>query len=203
MIVDMHAHIFTAEALAGVDGVIIPGGFGHRGAEGKIQVIRYIREHNIPFLGLCYGLQLAVVEFARDVCLLKGANSTEIDEKTKHPVIFIMPEQRDVAKKGATMRLGRHVAELRQDSLVCGLYGSEKASERHRHRYEVNPLYHSVLEAKGMVFSGMSPDKSLVEFIELPNHKFFVGTQGHPELKSRLERPSPLFYGMVKACISK
>jgi CTP synthase len=195
--------IGVEEALEGVDGIIIPGGFGHRGAEGKIKVIKYIRENNVPFLGLCYGLQLAVVEFARNVCLLKGANSTEIEEKARHPVIFIMPEQKDVVKKGATMRLGRHVAVLTPGSLVQRLYGTERASERHRHRYEVNPLYHAVLQGKGMVFSGLSPDKNLVEYIELPNHKFFVGTQGHPELKSRLERPSPLFYGLVKACISK
>jgi gamma-glutamyl-gamma-aminobutyrate hydrolase PuuD/predicted dinucleotide-utilizing enzyme len=181
-----------ARELEGVDGVIIPGGFGCRGAEGKIEVIRYLRENNIPFLGLCYGLQLAVVEFARNVCLLKGANSTEINPKTKHPVIFIMPEQKTIKEKGATMRLGRHVAILKQGTLVSRLYGTETASERHRHRFEVNPLYHPILQSKGMVFSGMSPDKSLVEYIELKNHRFFVGTQGHPELKSRLERPAPL-----------
>jgi CTP synthase len=193
----------VAAALEGVDGVIVPGGFGGRGAEGKIKVIRHLRENNIPFLGLCYGLQLAVVEFARDMCLLKGANSTEIDEDTNHPVIFIMPEQRSITNKGATMRLGSHKAMLREGSLVKRLYGnSEIAYERHRHRYEVNPLYHAILQGKGMVFSGMSQDKMLVEYIELPWHKFFVGTQGHPELKSRLERPAPLFYGFVKACLS-
>jgi CTP synthase len=193
-----------AEALKGVDGVIIPGGFGGRGAEGKIKVVRYLRENNIPFLGLCYGLQLAVVEFARNMCLLKGANSTEIDNKTNHPVIFIMPEQRDVTAKGATMRLGSHRAVLKDGSRAKALYGgSDFAFERHRHRYEVNPLYHAILQGKGMVFSGMSQDKMLVEYIELPDHKFFVGTQGHPELKSRLERPAPLFYGFVKACVDQ
>ncbi len=192
-----------ARELEGVDGVIIPGGFGCRGAEGKIEVIRYLRENNIPFLGLCYGLQLAVVEFARNVCLLKGANSTEINPKTKHPVIFIMPEQKTIKEKGATMRLGRHVAILKQGTLVSRLYGTETASERHRHRFEVNPLYHPILQSKGMVFSGMSPDKSLVEYIELKNHRFFVGTQGNPELKSRLERPAPLFFGFVRACVYK
>lgn len=191
------------ESLHDVDGVIIPGGFGSRGGEGKIRVIRYLRENNIPFLGLCFGLQLAVAEFARDVCLLKKANSTEIDPNTPHPVIFIMPDQREITKKGATMRLGSYKAILKPGSLVSQLYNSDVAYERHRHRYEVNPLYHAILRGKGMVFSGMSPDNSLVEFIELPNHKFFVGTQGHPELKSRLERPAPLFYGFVKACVSK
>jgi CTP synthase len=196
-------NVDIADALRGVDGVIVPGGFGGRGAEGKIRVVRYLRENNIPFLGLCYGLQLAIVEFARDVCLLKAANSTEIDPNTNHPVIFIMPEQKEITKKGATMRLGSHKAVLKEGSVVKSLYGgSDSAFERHRHRYEVNPLYHAILQGKGMVFSGMSPDRMLVEFIELPGHKFFVGTQGHPELKSRLERPAPLFYGFVKACIS-
>jgi CTP synthase len=191
------------DSLSDVDGVIIPGGFGSRGGEGKIRVIRYLREKNIPFLGLCFGLQLAMAEFARDVCLLKGANSTEIDPKTPHPVIFIMPEQKEITRKGATMRLGSHKAILKPGSLVSRLYNSDIAYERHRHRYEVNPLYHAILRGKGMVFSGMSPDNTLVEFIELPEHRFFVGTQGHPELKSRLERPAPLFYGFVRACLTK
>jgi len=191
------------DALKDVDGVIVPGGFGSRGGEGKIQMIRYLRENNIPFLGLCFGLQLAVAEFARDVCLLKKANSTEIDHKTPHPVIFIMPEQREITRKGATMRLGSHKAMLKPGSVVSRLYNSDVAYERHRHRYEVNPLYHAILKGKGLVFSGMSPDSTLVEYIELPGHRFFVGTQGHPELKSRLERPAPLFYGFVRACLSK
>ena len=189
--------------LQGVDGVIIPGGFGHRGAEGKIRIVQYLRENNIPFLGLCFGMQLAIVEFARNVCGLKNANSTEIDPKTKHPVIFIMPEQKEIRNKGATMRLGSHKAIAKEGSLLRRLYKSEFVYERHRHRYEVNPLYHAVLQGKGMAFSGLNEDGRLVEFIELPNHRFFMATQGHPELKSRLERPSPVFYGLVRACISQ
>jgi CTP synthase len=186
-----------------VDGVVVPGGFGERGTEGKIKVIKGAREKNIPFLGLCFGMQLAIVEFARNVCNLKGANSTEIDPDTPHPVIDILPEQRGVKQKGGTMRLGTFPAVLKKGSLVYSLYQQEEVSERHRHRYEVNPAYHSILQEKGMVFSGMSKDGRLVEFIELPNHIFFVATQAHPELKSRMEKPAPLFYGFVKACIER
>lgn len=187
--------------LDSVDGVVVPGGFGSRGTEGKIEIIRLARERNIPFLGLCLGLQLAVIEFARDVCNLKNANSTEMDPGTPHPVIDILPEQREISEKGGTMRLGAYSAVLKGGSLVRSLYGAKEASERHRHRYEVNPEYHSIIEKNGMVFSGTSHDTRLVEFIELPNLKFFVGTQAHPELKSRMEKPAPLFYGFVKACL--
>ena len=186
----------------GVDGVVVPGGFGHRGSEGKIEVIRVARERNIPFLGLCLGLQLAVVEFARHVCDLEGANSTEMDAETPHPVIDILPEQKEIKTKGGTMRLGAYTALLQKGSLVQSLYKSSEASERHRHRYEVNPDYHQLLTEKGMVFSGCSEDGRLVEFIELPDHRFFTATQAHPELKSRMEFPSPLFYGFVRACLS-
>jgi CTP synthase len=186
----------------GVDGVVVPGGFGHRGTEGKIEVIRVARERNIPFLGLCLGLQLAVVEFARNVCDLGGANSTEMDAETPHPVIDILPEQKEIKSKGGTMRLGAYTALLQKGSLVQSLYKSSEASERHRHRYEVNPDYHQLLTEKGMIFSGCSENGRLVEFIELPNHKFFAATQAHPELKSRMEFPSPLFYGFVRACLS-
>jgi CTP synthase len=184
-----------------MDGVVVPGGFGSRGTEGKIEVIRAARERNIPFLGLCLGLQLAVIEFARHVCNLPEANSTEIDPNTPHPVIDILPEQRDVSEKGGTMRLGAYAALLKEGTLVRTLYGSEEVSERHRHRYEVNPKYHDTIREHGMVFSGISGDGRLVEFIELPDHTFFVATQAHPELKSRMEKPAPLFYGFVKACI--
>jgi CTP synthase len=187
--------------LDGVDGVVVPGGFGGRGTEGKIEVIRIVREKNIPFLGLCLGLQLAVIEFARNVCSLQGANSTEIDPNAAHPVIDILPAQKAVTDKGGTMRLGAYVAVLKEGSLVRTLYQSDEVSERHRHRYEVNPDYHRTITEKGMVFSGNSKDGRLVEFIELPHHKFFVATQAHPELKSRMERPAPLFYGFVKACV--
>ena len=184
-----------------VDGVIVPGGFGSRGTEGKIEIIRVARERNIPFLGLCLGLQLAVIEFARHVCGLKGANSTEIDPNTVHPVIDVLPEQKDVTEKGGTMRLGAYPAVLREGTVVRRLYGAETVSERHRHRYEVNPEYHKTIEEKGMIFSGSSADGRLVEFIELPDQKFFVATQAHPELKSRMENPAPLFYGFVQACL--
>jgi len=184
-----------------VDGVVVPGGFGHRGTEGKIEVIRAVREKNIPFLGLCLGLQLAVIEFGRNVCGLQGANSTEIDAETPHPVIDILPEQKAVTDKGGTMRLGAYRAVLKEGSLVRSLYGDPEVSERHRHRYEVNPEYHRMISDKGMVFSGTSKDGRLVEFVELPHHKFFAATQAHPELKSRMERPAPLFYGFVKACM--
>jgi CTP synthase len=184
-----------------VQGIVVPGGFGSRGTEGKIEVIRLARERDIPFLGLCLGLQLAVIEFARNVCGLKGANSTEMDPKTPHPVIDILPEQRKISDKGGTMRLGAYPACLKEGTLVGRLYGTGEASERHRHRYEVNPAYHSTIMEKGMVFSGMSADGRLVEFIELPALRFFVGTQAHPELKSRMEKPAPLFYGFVEACL--
>jgi CTP synthase len=186
-----------------VHGVVIPGGFGHRGTEGKIEVIRLARERNIPFLGLCLGLQLAVIEYARHVCGLEGANSTEMDPRTPHPVIDILPEQKQVMDKGGTMRLGAYTAVLKEDSLVRALYQATEASERHRHRYEVNPTYHQVIAEKGMLFSGCSRDGRLVEFIELPSLKFFLATQAHPELKSRMEAPAPLFYGFVKACMDK
>jgi CTP synthase len=191
-----------ASCLDGVHGFVVPGGFGHRGTEGKIEVIRTARERNIPFLGLCLGLQLAVIEFARNVCGLKGANSTEMDANTPHPVIDILPEQKAITDKGGTMRLGAYPAVLKQGTLVRSLYGASEVSERHRHRYEVNPAYHQIIQEKGMVFSGCSKDGRLVEFIELPHLKFFAATQAHPELKSRMEVPAPMFYGFVKACMS-
>jgi len=188
--------------LDGVDGLVVPGGFGSRGTEGKIEAIRLARERDIPFLGLCLGLQLAVIEFARNLCNLTGANSTEMDPDTPHPVIDILPEQKEITEKGGTMRLGAYPAVLREGTVVHSLYRSNEVSERHRHRYEVNPDYHLILQEKGMVFSGISPDRRLVEFIELPQLRFFAATQAHPELKSRMETPAPLFYGFVKACLS-
>jgi len=188
--------------LDGVDGLVVPGGFGSRGTEGKIEAIRLARERDIPFLGLCLGLQLAVIEFARNLCNLTGANSTEMDPDTPHPVIDILPEQKEITEKGGTMRLGAYPAALKEGTFVHSLYRSKEVSERHRHRYEVNPDYHLILQEKGMVFSGISPDRRLVEFIELPQLRFFAATQAHPELKSRMENPAPLFYGFVKACLS-
>lgn len=187
-----------------IDGVIVPGGFGSSGIEGKIKAIRYCREKRVPFLGLCYGLQLAVVEYARNVCGLKDANSSEINPSTSNKVIDILPEQRGISSKGATMRLGAYKAILKDKSLVKKLYGNiSEVYERHRHRYEVNPQYHKLLQENGLVFSGSSPDGRLVEFIELPlkKHKFFVGTQAHPEFKSSLLKPAPLFDGFIRACI--
>jgi len=187
--------------LDGIDGVIVPGGFGVRGTEGKIDIIKKIREDNVPFLGLCLGLQLAVVEYARNVCRLNGANSTEFDTHAPFPVIDILPEQKEIKEKGGTMRLGAYEAVVKEGTVVKKLYDSSIVSERHRHRYEVNPEYHKLLTDNGLVFSGMSKDGRLVEFIELPHLKYFVATQAHPELKSRLTKPSPLFYGFVKACL--
>lgn len=182
-----------------VDGLIVPGGFGVRGTEGKINCIKYARENEIPFLGLCFGMQLAVVEFARNVCGLKGANSTEIDPNTPHPVIDLLPEQKKIDKLGGTMRLGAWPAILKAGTLVRKIYGKEKIIERHRHRYELNPKYIDILEENGLVLSGISPKANLVEFIELPNHPFFVGTQAHPEFKSRPLNPAPLFREFLKA----
>lgn len=189
----------SVEKLSNFDGILIPGGFGGSGVEGKMRAIRFARENNIPYLGLCFGLQLAVIEFARNVCGLE-ANSTEIDPNTNHPVIDILPEQKEIKEKGATMRLGAYPAILRESN-VKQIYQSDEVFERHRHRYEVNPVYHKILEDNGLVFSGMSPDGKLVEFIELPNHKFFIATQAHPEFKSSLLNPAPLFDGFIKACL--
>jgi len=201
---DLKSQEDVKKILKNINGVIVPGGFGSRGIEGKIEVIRYCRENNIPFLGICLGLQLSVVEFARNICGLKDANTTEVDEKTKNPIIDILPEQKKITDKGGTMRLGAYPAVMKEKTIIWELYGKQKeVSERHRHRYEVNPEYHKILQKNGMVFSGMSPNGKLIEFIELPRkkHKYFVGTQAHPELKSKLEKPGPLFYGLIKACL--
>ncbi len=186
--------------LMGVHGVIVPGGFGSRGTEGKIEVIRQCREKGIPFLGICYGMQMAIIEYARNVCGL-SANTTEVDINCMHPVVDILDEQKLIVNKGGTMRRGAYPARLSLGSIIHSLYGDIEISERHRHRYEVNPKYHSILLEKGMIFSGMSPDGKLVEFIELPNHPYFVGTQAHPELKSNLLKPAPLFKGLVEAAM--
>ena len=194
--------------LSDFDGVIIPGGFGSRGVEGKIAAIKYLRENKIPYFGLCYGMQLAVVEFARDVLKLEKANTTEVNRKTAFPVIDILPEQKKLmAQKsyGGTMRLGAYPAVLAEKSIAAVAYGTKKISERHRHRFEVNPEYIARLEKGGLVFSGRSPNKHLMEILELPKsvHPFFLGTQFHPELKSRPVRPHPLFREFVKATIAQ
>jgi CTP synthase len=189
------------DVLDEVDGVIVPGGFGARGTEGKIDVVSYCRKNGVPFLGICYGLQMAVIEFARNVCGLKGANSAEVDKEAKHLVVDILEEQKGVENKGGTMRLGSCVAYIKEGSRVFDLYGSDEVSERHRHRFEVNPVYHEELEKNGLILSGISPDGKLVEFIELKDHPYFVATQGHPELKSSLLKPAPLFMGFIQACM--
>lgn len=192
--------------LSKYDGIIIPGGFGKSGVEGKIRALKYIREHKIPYLGLCYGLQMAVVEFARNVAKLSRAHTVEVDPKSPHLVIDILPEQKEkLAKKdyGATMRLGDHKAVLDKKSIVGKSYGKARITERHRHRYEVNPKYIKKLEKAGLVFSGKSPNRRLMEFIELPKekHPYFVATQAHPEFLSRPNKPHPLFREFIAACI--
>jgi CTP synthase len=197
----------AAAALAGVHGVLIPGGFGVRGIEGKVGAVRYAREQGIPALGLCLGLQCMVIEAARSLAGLDGANSTEFEPGTPHPVIATMADQLDVVAgerdMGGTMRLGSYPARLRAGSVVAGAYGQTEVTERHRHRYEVNNDYRDRLEAAGLVFSGTSPDERLVEFVELPRdvHPFFAGTQGHPELKSRPTRPHPLFRQFIRGAL--
>lgn len=193
--------------LSNYDGILIPGGFGSRGIEGKISAIGYCREKKIPYFGLCYGMQLAVVEYARNVAGLKGANTVEIDERTPNPVIDIMPEQKERLKKkeyGATMRLGAYPATLKKETIARSAYGRKDISERHRHRYEVNPEYVEQLERAGLVFSGTSPDGMLMEIAEIPRekHPFFLGTQFHPEFQSAPLNPHPLFVEFLKACIS-
>ncbi len=189
----------TAEALADMDGVLIPGGFGVRGVEGKVDAVRFAREHRIPFLGICLGLQCAVVEFARHVCDLEGANSSEFDPACEHPVIDLLPEQKDVTDLGATMRLGAQPCYLEPGTTAAKAYDADVVEERHRHRFEVNPAYHDVLRAGGLVISGSSQKGRLAEIIELPDHPFFVAGQFHPELRSRPTRPHPLFRDFVGA----
>ncbi len=184
-----------------IDGVLVPGGFGHRGIEGKIQAVRYARENNIPFLGICLGLQCAVIEFARNVCGLKDANSTEMDPQTPHPVVSLMEEQKRIRNLGGTMRLGAWPCDLRSDTIAINAYGTEHIRERHRHRYEVNNEYRSLLEQKGMVMAGVNPDADLVEIIELPTHPWFLATQFHPEFKSRPLEPHPLFRDFIGAAL--
>jgi CTP synthase len=188
------------------DGIIVPGGFGNRGVEGKIKAIEYCRKNKIPFFGLCYGLQLAVVEFARNVCGLKGAASTEVDPKTPYPVIDVMPDQKALIqekKMGGTMRLGAYKCRIFPKTIAARAYKNLDISERHRHRYEVNNSFRAALEKKGMVVAGINPQRDLVEIIELPGHPFFVGVQFHPEFKSRPLRPHPLFREFIKVAANK
>ncbi|MCB9468476.1 MAG: CTP synthase [Candidatus Obscuribacterales bacterium] len=190
------------EHLAGMDGILVPGGFGDRGIEGKIEAANFARTRNIPYLGLCLGMQTAVIEFARNVAAMKEANSTEFDPKTPYPVIDLMPDQHNVVLKGGTMRLGRYPCKIQAETKAREVYGQEEISERHRHRYEVNNTLREQLHEHGMVFSGLSPDGNLVEMIEIPSHPYFLACQFHPELKSRPDKPHPLFVGFVEAMIS-
>ena len=192
------------EVFGDVSGIVIPGGFGSRGVEGKIATVCYAREHKVPFLGLCLGMQCAVIEFARHVCGMKDANSTEFVPDTPYPVIDLMADQADVTEKGGTMRLGTYPCKLLEGSIARSLYdNNEIIYERHRHRYEVNNDFRAKLEEKGLVFSGTSPDNRLVEIIELKDHPYFEATQAHPEFKSRPTRPHPLFMGLIKAALKK
>lgn len=189
------------EILDQADGILVPGGFGDRGSEGKIKAVRYARENGTPFLGICLGMQMAVAEFARNVCGLAGANSSEFDEQTPHPVIHLMDEQTEIKKKGGTMRLGGYACVLKEGSLAFKVYGRKKIFERHRHRYEFNNSYRELFNTKGMILSGLSPDKTLVEVIEIKDHPWFVGCQFHPEFKSRPTDCHPLYKGFIKAAL--
>lgn len=191
------------DALGEIDGMIIPGGFGNRGTEGMILAAQYARENGIPFLGICLGMQMALVEFARNVVGWKDANSSELDPETAHPVIDLMPEQAGVTQLGGTMRLGAYPCDLVQGTLAHRLYGREKIHERHRHRYEVNNEMREDLEGAGLTFSGISPDGRIVEMIEWSGHPYYIGTQGHPEFKSRPNRAHPLFAGLVAAAVQR
>ena len=193
----------AGKILSGFDGLLIPGGFGERGVEGMVQAIQWARENDLPFFGICLGLQVAIIEFARNVCHLPDTNSTEFAPDCETPVISLMPSQRDVTDMGGSMRLGAYTARLRPGSRVAQAYGLAEISERHRHRWEVSNAYRDVLAEYGLRLSGQSPDGGLVEVIELPEHAWFIGCQFHPELKSRPTRPHPLFAGFVGAALRR
>ena len=185
------------------DGIVVPGGFGARGIEGMITSIKYARENKVPFLGICLGMQMAVVEYARDILGLKDANSEEFDKETLNQVIHIMDNQKDVTKKGGTMRLGAYPCKIKKDTLAYKIYREENISERHRHRFEYNNDFKEKLETAGMICSGTLPDESLVEIVEVPIHPFFIACQFHPEFKSRPDRPAPLFKELIKVAKEK
>jgi CTP synthase len=189
--------------LSNYDGIVVPPGFGSRGAEGKILAAKYAREHNMPFLGICFGFQIAVIEFARNVCELKNANSVEISPETPYPVLDLMPEQRGITKLGGTMRLGAQEVKITPGTLAYTLYKSESIWQRHRHRFEVNPKYWGILTEHGLVFSGKSPDGRRIEIFEYPKNDFHFGVQFHPEFKSRPGKPDPAYVGFLEACLKK
>jgi CTP synthase len=190
---------FDIGRLEGVDGILIPGGFGERGVEGKVEAARYARENGIPYLGICLGMQIAVIEFARHIAGMEGANSAEFDPETPFPVVDLLPEQKEVSDMGGTMRLGADPVKLHDGTRALEIFGEAVIYKRHRHRYEVNNLLRTKLEDQGLVCSGTSPDERLVEIIELPDHPFYVASQFHPEFNSRPNRPEPLFREFMKA----
>ncbi len=192
----------SSEYLKDLDGILVPGGFGDRGIEGKIESVRWAREHKIPFFGICLGMQCAVIEFSRNILGYQGAHSSEIDPDTKYPVIDLMPDQKDMDEKGGTMRLGSYPCKLSKDSNAYKAYEQEVINERHRHRYEFNNEYRKQCSDAGLIFSGLSPDERLVEIVELKNHPWFVAVQFHPELKSRPNRPHPLFKDFISAALN-
>ena len=193
----------VVEKLAGADGILVPGGFGDRGIEGKITTVRYARESKVPFFGVCLGMQMAVVEFARNVLHLDAANSTEFAKEGPYPVIDLMPEQRDIEEMGGTMRLGLYPCKLSEGSVSRAVYGRELIYERHRHRYEFNNHFREQFQEKGLCIAGLSPSERLVEIVELPDHPWFVGVQFHPEFKSRPNRPHPLFADFIRASLQR
>jgi CTP synthase len=189
------------DGITSADGILVPMGFGPRGTEGKIRAVRYAREERVPFFGICFGMQMAVIEFARNVCGLAGANSSEVDPATPHPVIDLLPTQQGLTQMGGTMRLGAYPCQLADKTLASRTYGKRRIHERHRHRYEFNNAYAARLEAKGLMLSGRSPDGGLVEVIELADHPWFLGCQFHPEFKSRPFDCHPLFKGFIRAAL--
>jgi CTP synthase len=193
----------VAELLGGVDGVFVPGGFGQRAIEGKIEAVRWARESGVPYLGVCLGMQVAVIEYARHVCNMDGANSSEFDEASPYPVIDLLPEQKQIKDMGATMRLGAQEVHIVPGTVASAAYDSDVVAQRHRHRYEVNLELRPRIEEAGLVVSGTSPDGRLVEIVELPDHPFFVAAQFHPEFLSRPTRPEPLFREFVRAVVAR
>ena len=191
------------EVLGKMDGILVAPGFGERGLEGKISAVKYARTHNVPFFGICLGMQMAVVEFARNVLGYAEAASTEVNPRTPHPVIDLMEDQKSTTIKGGTMRLGAYKCRLAEGSLARSIYGTEEIAERHRHRYEFNNAYLRQMQEAGLKVSGVNPDTGLVEIVEIPSHPFFIATQFHPEYKSTPEHPQPLFVHFVKACMDK
>jgi CTP synthase len=192
-----------SEHLSHLDGILVAPGFGERGIEGKIETVKFARENNIPFFGICLGMQCATIEFARNVLNLKEAHTTEIEENTKEAVIYLMESQKSVTEKGGTMRLGSYACEVKKNTLAASIYKSEKISERHRHRFEFNNAYLKDFEKNGMIASGKNPETGLVEIVEIPEHPWFVGTQFHPEYKSTVDNPHPLFVSFIGAALKK